>query len=144
MDGGAWESLVKIAKRCLKTVTNGHPVYDQQLYTILVEIKGTINSRPITPVSDDIKDFQPLTPNHFLIGRPSLFHRQGIFAEKELNSKRKWKVIQALLEIFWKRCLKEYVPSLTVRTKWNKLHRNFKANDLVLIQIEKHQEPFGL
>ena len=128
MDGGAWESLVKIAKRCLKTVTNGHPVYDQQLYTILVEIKGTINSRPITPVSDDIKDFQPLTPNHFLIGRPSLFHRQGIFTEKELNSKRKWKVIQALLEIFWKRCLKKYVPSLTVRTKWNKLHRNFKAN----------------
>ena len=73
--GGTWESLVIIAKRCLKTVTNGHPVYDQQLYTILVEIEGTINSRPVTPVSDDINDFQPLTPNHFLIGRPSLYHR---------------------------------------------------------------------
>ena len=115
--GGAWESLVKIAKRCLKTVTNGYLVYDQQLYTILVEIEGTINSRPITPISDYINDFQPLTPNHFLIRRPSLYHRQGIFMEKKLNSKRKWKVTQALLEIFWKRFLKEYVPSLIVRTK---------------------------
>ena len=53
---GAWESLLKIGKRCLKTVTNRHPVYDQQLYTILVQIKGTINSRPITQVSDDIND----------------------------------------------------------------------------------------
>ena len=134
--GGAWESLVKIAKRCLKTVTNGHPVYDQQLYTILVKIEGTINSRPITPVSDDINDFQPLTANHFLIGRPSLYHRQGIFTEKELTSKRKWKVTQTLLKIFWKRFLKEYVPSLTVKKKWNKLHRNFKSKDLVLTQTE--------
>ena len=140
--GGAWESSAKIAKRCLKTVTNGHPVYDQQLYTILVEIEGTINSRPITPVSDDINDFQPLTPNHFLIGRPSLYHCQGKFTEKELNSKRKWKVTQALLEIFWKRFLKEYVPSLTVSTKWNKLHRNYKANDLVLIQTENTSRAF--
>ena len=140
--GGAWESLVKIAKRCLKTVTNGHPVYDQQLYTILVEIEGKINSRPITPVSDDINDFQPLTPNHFLVGRPSLCQCQGKSTEKELNSKRKWKVTQALLEIFWKRFLKEYVPSLTVRTKWNKLHRNFKANDLVLIQTENTPRAF--
>ena len=97
---GAWGCLVKIAKRCLKAVTNVHPVYEQQLYTILVEIEGTLNNRPITPVSDDINDFQPLTPNHFLIRRPSLYHRQGIFTEKELNSKGKWKVTQALLEIF--------------------------------------------
>ena len=67
------------------------------MYTILVEIEGAINSRPITPVSDDMNDFQPLIPNHFLIGRPSLYHRQGIFTEKELNSKRKWKVTEALL-----------------------------------------------
>ena len=104
--GGAWKSLVKIAKRCCKTVTNRHSVYDQQLYTILVEIEGTINSRPITPVSDDINDFQPLTPNHFLIGRPSLYHHQGIFTEKQFNSKMNWKVTQALLEIFWRRFLK--------------------------------------
>ena len=140
--GAAWESLVKIAKHCLKTVTNGHPVYEQQLYTILVEIKGKINSRPITPVGDDINDFQPLTPNHFLIRRPSLYHRQGIFMEKKLNSKRKWKVTQTLLEIFWKRFLKEYIPSLTMRMKWNKLNGNFTVNDLVLIQTENTPTAF--
>ena len=58
---GAWESLVKTAKHCLKTVTNGHPVHNQKLYATLVEIERTINNRPITPVSDDINDFQPLT-----------------------------------------------------------------------------------
>ena len=104
--------------------------------------KEQINSRPITPVNDDINNFQPLTPNRFLIGRPRLYYRQRIFTEKELNSKREWKVTQALLEIFWKRFLKEYVPSLTVSTKWNKLHRNFKANDLVLIQTENTSRAF--
>ena len=59
-----------------------------------------------------------------------------------MNTKRNWKVTQALLEIFWKRFLKECVPSLTVRTKWNKLHRNFKANDLVLIQTENTPRAF--
>ena len=54
----------------------------------------------------------------------------------------KGKVTQALLEIFWRCFLKEYVPSLTVRTKWNKLHRNFKANDLVLIQTENTPRAF--
>ena len=62
--------------------------------------------------------------------------------ENELNSKRKWKVTQALLEIFWKHFLKEYVPSLTVRMKWNKLCRNFKANELVLIQTENTPRAF--
>ena len=68
------------------------------MYTILLEIEETINSRPITPVSDDINDFQPLTPNHFLIGRLSLYHCQGKFTEKELNSKRKCKVNESLFK----------------------------------------------
>ena len=29
-----------------------------------------------------------------------------------------------------------------MRTKWNKLHRNFKANDLVLIQTENTPRAF--
>ena len=72
------------------------------MYKILVEIEGTINSQPITPVSDDINNFQPLTPNHFLIGRPTLYHRQGIFTEKELNSKRKWYPKEKLPKHYWK------------------------------------------
>ena len=46
------------------------------------------------------------------------------------------------MEIFWKRFPKEYIPSLTVTTKWSKLHRNSRANDLVLIQTENTPRAF--
>ena len=41
-----------------------------KMNTILVEIKGVINSRPITYVHDDSKGiWYPLTPSHLVNGR---------------------------------------------------------------------------
>ena len=42
--GGACESLVKITKKVLKSVTNNRPIREDQLITTLFPIEGTINS----------------------------------------------------------------------------------------------------
>jgi hypothetical protein len=40
-----------------------------ELETLLVEIEGMLNSRPLTFVGDDPDAAAPLTPSHFLLGR---------------------------------------------------------------------------
>jgi len=40
----------------------------EELYTIMTQIEACLNSRPITPLSDDVTDLQALTLSHFIIG----------------------------------------------------------------------------
>lgn len=40
----------------------------EEMLTLIVQIEGILNSRPIMPLSDDPNDFVALTPAHFLIG----------------------------------------------------------------------------
>ena len=41
----------------------------QELETILTRIEAVINLRPLTTVSDDIRDLTPITPAHLEVGR---------------------------------------------------------------------------
>ena len=51
--GGFFERMIQNVKRCLrKTLRNARLNYDE-LHTVLVEVKGTVNSRPLTYVSSD-------------------------------------------------------------------------------------------
>lgn len=38
------------------------------MYTVLVNIEACLNSRSLTPLSNNSIDLQALTPGHFLIG----------------------------------------------------------------------------
>ena len=51
--GGAWEIMVKLTKRGLKTVTKDRPMYEEVLRTFLVEVESTLSNRPLTSLSDD-------------------------------------------------------------------------------------------
>ena len=68
---GAMESMVKVTKRALKAVIKERTFTDDALYTFMTEEESTVNSRPLTNVSDNIDDYKVLTPNHFLLGRRS-------------------------------------------------------------------------
>ena len=98
--GGDWGSLVKVTKRGLKSETNNIPIREDQLITTLVQIKGTINSRSFTSISNDTDDLTVLTPNHFISGRS--LHAQGLvdINDKDIDSRRKWKVIESLSNIY--------------------------------------------
>ena len=78
-----WESPIKQAKRSLKSVTNHQVFTEEALVTILCEIKSILNQRPMTTISNDCKDFEVLTPSHFLIGAFSSNLTPGIFNNSE-------------------------------------------------------------
>jgi len=131
--GGVWERLVQSAKRALSVILNGRSVSDEVLSTAMVEVENLINSRPLTHVSVDATDPEPLTPNLFLLGHANVarpFDRQDT---PELDPRRKFQHSQLLASHFWRRWMKEYVPSLTERRKWLKDRKNLQEGDVVLI-----------
>ena len=91
-----------------------------------------MNSRPISRVSGDPNDLEALTPNHLLLmkSKPVL---PPILAEEAGPHSRRWKQVQYLAEIYWKRWLKEYLPMLQERQKWVRPRANVQVDDVVFI-----------
>ena len=132
--GGSWERLVKSVKIALKHILKDRILTDFQLLTIFTEVEAILNSRPLTPTSDHIEDLEALTPNHFILVRASNNLSPGIVCDKEISSRKLWKQVQILTEHFWKRWVKEYLPTLTQRSKWkSEIPRNIEYGDLVLV-----------
>ena len=49
----------------------------------------------------------------------------------------KWRQVQWLASIFWKKWLHQYIPNLQIRSKWGQIEQNIKVDDLVLLMDEK-------
>ncbi|KFD60758.1 hypothetical protein M514_11478 [Trichuris suis] len=144
--GGAWERLVRSAKTALCKILSGPPATDEVLSTVLVEVESLLNSRPLTHISVDPRDPEPLTPNHFLLGRPYPHIPPDVITNAEVSSRRKWRHAQAIVEGFWKRSLKEYVPCLIERRKWLRPARNLSVGDIVIVvdpQCPRGHWPLG-
>ena len=110
---------------------------DEQLVTLLCLVESIINSRPITNNPDDPRDGEALTPNHLLLlrGGPRAL---GTFKANDIYGKR-WRHVQSLASQFWKRWLREYLPTLQMRQKWETRSRNFAVDDIVLLVGETTQ-----
>ena len=135
--GGVWERLVQSAKKALKISLRGQLVNDETLHTFIVEVESLLNSRPLTHVSVDPHDLEPITPNHFLIGRNSPNVPPDVFDKRDLCSRKRWRQAQTLTDHFWRRWLREYVPNLTERKIWQrKRQRDIRIGDLVLVVDE--------
>ena len=133
--GGVWERIIRSIRKILRALLRQQVISDEMLQTLMSEIQGILNSRPLTPVSSDPKDLDPLTPNHLLLFKANPNLPPGSFC-KDVYSKRRWKQVQYLADIFWKRWLKEYLPTLLMREKWINPRRCLTSGDLVLIWYE--------
>ena len=67
-NGGVYERLIRSVKHCLKKTLRNAKVTSAELYTLVIEIEGTLNNRPLTYLSADEFD-KALTPNHLIRGR---------------------------------------------------------------------------
>ena len=105
-----------------------------------------LNSRPLTFVSVDHRDPQPLSPNDLLLLKGAVPSPAGEFGPGDLYARRRWRQVQYLADLFWSRWIKEYVPLLQSRQKWLKPERSLKVGDVVLLAesgLPRIQWPLG-
>ncbi|XP_064647116.1 uncharacterized protein LOC135499969 [Lineus longissimus] len=143
---GVWERLVKVSKRHLQALSGGYLLTDNGLRTLLAEAEAIMNGRPLCPVSEDPKDFEALTPNHFLVQRKLVGLPPGVFVKEDGLLRKEWRKVQWAAELFWQRWLKEYLPSLQHRQKWRTTQRDVRVGDLVLLVedgVKRGQWPLG-
>ena len=136
--GGCWERQIRTLRNVLAAllVESGTHLDDESFRTLLKEVQNIVNSRPLTVNNLASPGFpEPLTPNHLLTMKAKvLMPPPGVFQREDLYSKRRWRRVQYLADMFWNRWRKEYLLTLQQRQKWIKPHRNFVVGDIVLVK----------
>lgn len=131
--GGVWERLIRLVKKVLSSTLRLQTLDDEGFHTVLCETEAILNSRPITRASDDANDLEALTPNHVLLFKSKPHLPPGHFCKDDLYIKRRWRQVQFLSDLFWKRWVREYLPLLQERQKWMRPKRSFSIDDIVVI-----------
>ena len=131
--GGVWERCIRTVRKVLRAIVREQSMDEESLHTLMCEVESIVNGRPITKVSDDPRDPEPLTPNHLLLLHAGPTVPPGIFSKHDSYGTRRWRQVQYLADVFWKRWIREYLPALQERPKWNAEQRNVAVNDVVLV-----------
>lgn len=131
--GGVWERQIRTVRKVLSALLKQQRLDDEGLHTLLCEVENIVNDRPITTMSNDPKDLEALTPNHLLQMRTQPSIPPGVFSKDDLYTRRRWRQIQYMADLFWRRWTQEYLPVLQERQKWSTTRRNFNLGDVVLI-----------
>ncbi|XP_065079916.1 uncharacterized protein LOC135702803 [Ochlerotatus camptorhynchus] len=138
--GGLWEAAVRSGKTHLLKVVGEAPVSPEDMSTLLTQVEACLNSRPLTPLSDDPNDVQPLTPAHFLVGESLQAFPEPDFTDVPFNRLNQWQMTQRRLQDFWKRWRREYLCQLQGRVKRWKPAFPIDIGTLVIIK-DDNQPP---
>lgn len=139
--GSCYERLIRSLKEGLRKVLGKSVIAEWELLTILCEIEASINDRPLCAVSDDVAQFDPVTPSMLLLGSklshlPSDLPREIPTDTTKSEVIKAWKRRQSFSKQFWRRWTKDYMLGLQARCKWTRERADICEGDLVLIATE--------
>ena len=128
--GDAWERMIRSVRRILNVLTQMQTLTEESLTTFMTEVEGILNSRPLVPLMLHDSEEEPLNPNHLLLlrGNPNLL--PGTFDTNSCYTRRRWAQVRYLVNQFWRRWVKEFLPNLLQRQKWFNSETNFEVGDL--------------
>ena len=137
---GVWERIVGLVKRHLGRVSNGDKLHYDTFHTVIVQIEGILNDRPLTSVPTDVADMaecRPLRPRHILHPSfpndtsPSLVDDAP--GDEGGSFRFRFEQARERVRAFWKAWVTDYITLLTNRKKWSKTEKNLEVDDLVII-----------
>lgn len=98
--GGSWEREVRSVKEVLRVILGNQSVMEPVLRTVLIEVEGILNSKPLGYLSTNASDPDPITPNLLLMGRRDASLPQAMFADTDIIQQRRWRHSQWLADHF--------------------------------------------
>ena len=131
--GGVHEARIKSAKRAVSAILKHADVTDEELQTAFCGAEALINSRPLTYQSADHLDELPLTPNNFLHGQAGGTLAPELIDDQPFSLRQRWRRVQELIRHFWRRWMREFLPTLSTASKWFAERRNLTNGDVVLV-----------
>ncbi|XP_062533726.1 uncharacterized protein LOC134202744 [Armigeres subalbatus] len=134
--GGLWESAVRSTKVHLLKVLGETAVSYEDMTTLLAQVECCLNSRPLTPLSDDPNDLEALTPGHFLVTTSLQAIPEEDLTNIPTGRLQHRELIQQCLQFYWKRWRSEYLTMLQARMKWWQPAKEIKIGSLVVIRDE--------
>ena len=115
--GGFWERLVRTVKRSLFKILQRASVTYEELLTVVAEIEGIMNSRPLTYINSDLEE--ALTPGHLLMGKriiePNIDNTEEPGEEnleEQVKLSKRMKYLKLLSDHYWSRWKNEYLLEL--------------------------------
>lgn len=132
--GGLWEAAVKSMKTHLRKVAGNLKFTFEEFSTLLVRIESVLNSRPLSPISEEPSELIPLTPGHLLRGS-ALIAIPEEFSDN-LSLMNRWQRLKTIQLHFSKRWKNEYISDLQRRYKWKSTQQNLKEDDFVIVKDE--------
>ncbi|XP_045770779.1 uncharacterized protein LOC123871185 isoform X2 [Maniola jurtina] len=131
---GIWEAGIKSAKHHIKRYLGHNNLTFEELSTLFSQVEAILNSRPLYPMSSSPDDLLPLSPGHFLIGRPLTALPSPNFEDFSSNSLDRYSRLERVRQQFWRRWQRDYISELQQRIKWRTNRGRLNVGDLVLLQ----------
>lgn len=92
-----------------RSISNRLLTYEE-FTTLSVEVEAILNSRPLAPLDAPSDDgINPLTPAHFLVGRPLLALPYHHDLDTKITLLRRWNLVERLAHNIWQRWKEEYL-----------------------------------
>ncbi|XP_024876784.1 uncharacterized protein LOC112457783 [Temnothorax curvispinosus] len=111
----------------------------EEMYTVCTQVEAVLNSRPLTPISNDPTDLTALTPGHFLIGEALTSIPEPNWSEVPSNRLTRFQYVAKLTQHFWSRWSNEYLSNLQQRCKWNREDQASKIEIGAMVVLRDEQ-----
>ena len=141
--GGWWDRLIGSVKSALKRTVRQRSLTRVELESTLHEVEACVNSRPLSFVGDELDSGSPLTPSHFLIGRPVVCKpivgsvgSVGSISTEDLSLRQELR--DQTIESFWSSWVNEYIRGLPV-CRGSRFRKGVSEGSVVLIRDERRK-----
>ncbi|GFV61656.1 integrase catalytic domain-containing protein [Trichonephila clavipes] len=126
--------------RTVKDLSESSYVFDKELQDAPVKTLGMLwgskggLSHIQIPLSDNINEYEVLTPGHFIIGRPISAIPEPAILDISDNRLSRWQYTTKCVQTLWKRWKNDYLNHLQQRNKWQFEKNNVAIGCLVLLR----------